>query len=64
MPLPDYKLGITIVGILLHDMPEDWHTTNLDHWLWFELAFFANARAEATGKKNDFRKFDFNFYFS
>ena len=45
----DDKLGMAIIGILLHDMPKDRHTANLNHWLWLELAFFADTRAEATG---------------
>ena len=45
----DYKLGMTIKGILFHDMPQNRHTANLNHWLWLELAFFADTRTEATG---------------
>ena len=39
----DDKLSMSIVGILLHDVPKNRHTANLDHWLGFELAFFTDA---------------------
>ena len=44
----DYKLSMSVIGILLHDMPEDRHTTDLNHRFWFELRFLRYAGAEAS----------------
>ena len=45
----DYKLGMTIIGILFHNMPQNRHTANLNHWLWFKLRFLRYSGAKATG---------------
>ena len=45
------KLGITIIGILFHNVPQDWHTTNLNHWLRLELRFLRYTRTETSCKK-------------
>lgn len=34
---------IIMVGVLFRNVPKDRHTTNLNHWLWFELAFFTDS---------------------
>ena len=39
----DDKLGMAIVGILLHDMPQDGHTANLNHRLGPKDGLFGNA---------------------
>ena len=43
----DDELMIAVVGIYLHDMPEDRFSADLDHGLRFQMTFFADAGAEA-----------------
>ena len=39
----DDELVMAIIGILLHDMPQDRHASNLNHRLWLELAFLTDT---------------------
>ncbi len=36
-------------GLIFHDMPQDRRTADLDHRLWFQMALFADSRAEPAG---------------
>ena len=33
----DDKVIMSVIRIFFHDMPEDWHAANLNHWLWLVL---------------------------
>ena len=46
----DDKVVKTVVGIFLHDMPQDGHVADFDHRLGLVDAFFADARAKAASQ--------------
>src|SRR5258706_9877750 len=52
----DIELVEVIKPIVLHDVPEDGPTTDLDHRLWANLGFFIKARSQSTSKNNDFHR--------
>jgi len=41
-----HKITETVVGVCLHDVPEDGSSADLHHWLRTKLGFFPQARAE------------------
>src|SRR5215471_1790994 len=43
----------SVVGVDLHDVPEDWVSSDLDHGLGAEFGFFPQAGAESTAQNND-----------
>ena len=53
----DDELGEPVVGILLHDMPKDWHTTDLHHRLRAVCALFGDARPRAPGQQDYLHRF-------
>ena len=56
IPGADHKIVEAVMAVELHDMPEDRHAAQIHHGLWFELAFFGNARSEAAGENNNFHR--------
>ena len=46
----DDKVVKAVVGIFLHDMPQDGHVADFDHRLGLVDAFFADARAKAASQ--------------
>src|SRR6218665_479608 len=44
----NHKIVNAVEGIDFHDMPENWLTTNLYHWLRSEMGLFRNSRAKTT----------------
>ena len=38
----------SIIFIFFHNMPKNWLTANLNHWLWLKLAFFTYSCSETT----------------
>ena len=54
IPGADHKIVEAVMAVELHDMPEDRHAAQIHHGLWFELAFFGNARSEAAGEDENF----------
>src|ERR1035437_997198 len=48
------KVIISICGIYLHYMPENWSSTNLNHRLWFQVRLFTQSGSKTSGK---------NYYF-
>src|SRR5699024_3732477 len=48
------KLIEPICGVGLHDMPQNRHATDFNHWLWFKRRFFGNSCSKATSKNNNF----------
>ena len=35
-------------------MPEDWFSSDFDHWFWLEVRFFGDSGTEATGEDDGF----------
>jgi hypothetical protein len=50
----DDELIDPVVGIDLHDMPDDRHAADLDHRFWLGVCFLGESRSEAPRKKNCF----------
>ena len=48
----DHEVVDPVVGINLHDVPENGLAPDFDHWLGLQVGFFGNTGAEATGKYN------------
>lgn len=50
----DDKLIDIVGGVNLQDMPQNWHTTNVDHGFGFKVGFLGNSCAESTGENDCF----------
>ena len=50
------KIAMAMVGVILHDVPEDWPITNRDHGLGHGFGKLAHAHAQSTTKENDFHR--------
>src|SRR5688572_24026591 len=46
----DNKLLVTIIGVMLHYVPEKWATSDFDHWFGPVFGFFPKAHALPAGK--------------
>jgi hypothetical protein len=46
----DDEIVVSVMGINLHDVPKYRLFTYLNHWLGFQMAFFTDAGAKASGK--------------
>ena len=44
----DNKIVESVLRILLHNMPQNWLITNLDHRLWAVYALFADSGTESS----------------
>ena len=44
------KLIKTIISIFLHNMPENWLSSYLYHWLWLKLTFFTYSCSETSSQ--------------
>ena len=52
--LTDDEVIEAVIGILLHDVPENWHAAELHHGLGAVLRFLRDPGAESPGEQNDF----------
>ncbi len=54
----DDKFIKAVVGVNLHDVPQNWLLANLDHRLGLQVGFFRNTGTEPSGKDNYFHAND------
>lgn len=53
----DNEIVDSMSGVELHDVPEDWFSSDFDHGFWFEVRLFGDAGSEASGKYYCFHYF-------
>jgi hypothetical protein len=47
---------MTIVMLMHHDMPKDWHLADLDHRFWPDFSFLSKPASETTGQDSHFHR--------
>jgi hypothetical protein len=52
----DDEIVEPIMGVDLHDVPQDWLFSNLDHRLRLQVRFLADSRPESARKNDDFHR--------
>ncbi len=53
----DNKVVDSMGGIDLHDVPEDWFSSDFYHWFGLQVRLFGDAGSEASGKYYCFHYF-------
>src|SRR5262249_6079301 len=46
------EILVSVMGIILHHMPQNWAIANRHHWLWRCLRIFAHAHSKTATKQN------------
>ena len=54
VPATNYEFVDSIVAVCLKDVPKNWLSADLNHWLGAQMRFFGQARSEAAGKNDGF----------
>ena len=49
----DEEFPVSVAGVVLEDVPQDWPAANFHHRLGLQLRFFREARAHSTGQYRD-----------